>query len=220
MPDTHLIEKAYRDHISADTFPCVAAKLAGKKKNIHVMVAGHMGCPFHDKPVHEFLGRFISSFRDSTEIYHSAAVIFPFEISSEQEFETFLWQRLQALSDLDAINHEYAKDVSREPNANDFSYSLHGEALFIIGMHPFNERPARRFMYPALVFNPHESFQHLRKKGGYEKMKSLVRKHDLEQNGSVNAMLADFGERSEVFQYSGRVYDSAWKCPLQIEHGK
>lgn len=220
MVDALRIENAYRDFIAADTFPCVAAKLAGKKDNIHVMVAGHMGCPFHDRQIHDFAGKFIKAFRESIEIYHSAAVIFPYPVSSEEEYETFLWQRLQALAELDACTYDYAPDVSSDPNANDFSFSLHEEALFVIGMHPFNERPARRFQFPVIVFNPHRSFQHLRKKGGYEKMKSLVRKHDLEQNGSVNIMLSDFGERSEVYQYSGRVYDNEWRCPLQINHGK
>ena len=214
------IEKQYRDFISAESFPCIAAKVAVKKSNIQVMVAGHMGCPMHDKHIHEFLGKFVFDFRNSNEIYHSAAVIFRYPVSGEDEFENLLWQRLQSLSDIDALQNEYDTSVNRDPFADNFSFSLHGEGLFIIGMHPYNERPARRFSYPALIFNPHKSFEELRSKGGYNKMKSLVRQHDLEMNGSVNPMLADFGERSETFQYSGKKYDSSWQCPLQINHGK
>jgi FPC/CPF motif-containing protein YcgG len=33
-------------------------------------------------------------------------------------------------------------------------------------------------------------------------------------------MLEDFGEASEVYQYSGRQYDEQWQCPLKIYHAK
>ena len=51
----------------------------------------------------------------------------------------------------------------------------------------------------------------------YEKMKTIVRKRDIVYSGSVNPMLTDFGEASEVYQYSGRKYDSDWKCPLNFD---
>jgi FPC/CPF motif-containing protein YcgG len=45
-------------------------------------------------------------------------------------------------------------------------------------------------------------------------MKKVVRRRDELYSGSVNPMLKDFGEAPEVFQYSGKQYDSTWKCPL------
>ncbi len=49
-------------------------------------------------------------------------------------------------------------------------------------------------------------------------MKNAIRKRDVAFSGSVNPMLEDFGKTSEVYQYSGRNYDSNWQCPLKITH--
>jgi FPC/CPF motif-containing protein YcgG len=75
-------------------------------------------------------------------------------------------------------------------------------------------------MYPALAFNPHAEFQKLRATNHYESMKEIVRKRDIAYSGSINPMLSDFGEASEVYQYSGRNYNEDWKCPLQIQNEK
>ena len=42
----------------------------------------------------------------------------------------------------------------------------------------------------------------------------LVRERDIALQGSANPNLADFGERSEARQYSGRVTEPAWRCPF------
>jgi hypothetical protein len=51
-------------------------------------------------------------------------------------------------------------------------------------------------------------------------MKTAVRKRDEIFSGSVNPMLSDFGEASEVLQYSGKVYDETWTCPFISNHSK
>jgi FPC/CPF motif-containing protein YcgG len=71
-----------------------------------------------------------------------------------------------------------------------------------------------------MVFNPHAQFEELRKTNRYEKMKNIVRQRDILYSGSVNPMLADFGEASEVYQYSGRQYDGQWSCPLKVTHAE
>mgnify|MGYP001586067322 CR=1 FL=1 len=83
-----------------------------------------------------------------------------------------------------------------------------------------SSRKARRFEYPAIVFNPHQQFEQLRRSKKYQAMRMMVRKRDERYSGSINPMLADFGEQSEVIQYSGRNYDANWKCPLNIRHGE
>jgi FPC/CPF motif-containing protein YcgG len=100
-----------------------------------------------------------------------------------------------------------------------FSFSLCSEAFYIIGLHPASNRKARQFSHPALVFNPHAQFELLRHGMKYEPMKLAVRKRDTSYSGSVNPMLQDFGTQSEVSQYSGRIYDKGWSCPLKINHG-
>ena len=78
-----------------------------------------------------------------------------------------------------------------------------------------SSRLARRFRYPTLVFNPHQQFEELRATAKYDMMKNVVRKRDVAYSGSINPMLQDFGESSEVYQYSGRKYDDTWQCPLK-----
>ncbi len=213
--------EAYKEYISNKEFVCVAAKAALARQQIQYMVAGHMACPRDDQQIHDFLCTFIDTYRNSAELYHSAVVMFePSGIVNEEMFDSLLWQRLQALSTLDALEHPYDARVAADPNSGNFSFSLKEEAFFIIGLNPVSSRAGRQFKYPALVFNPHQQFEQLKEKHKYNALKMVVRKRDLNVSGSINPMLEDFGEASEVYQYSGRRYDEKWQCPLKIYHDK
>ena len=214
------IIEEFRHFIGDDAYPCVAARAALKREQIQCFVAGHLGCPNDDHAILSFIYNFVDVYRNSAAELHSAAVIFTQpESVSESLFDLLLWKRLQALSEMDAKKYAYDKRVDDDPMAPGFSFSLGEEAFFIIGLHPGSSREARRFKYPALVFNPHAQFEELRKQHRYEKMKKIVRKRDLLYSGSINPMLADYGDASEVFQYSGRQYGSDWACPLKVMHG-
>jgi len=182
------------------------------------MVAGNMACPKDDLVILQFLYNFVEDYRNSQMPFHSAAIIFnqP-QMISEELFEELLWQRLQALIELDQKNYHYDKRVSDDPASPFFSFSLKEEAFFIIGLHSESSRLARQFKYPTLVFNPHSQFEKLRETNRYEQMQTVIRKRDIAYSGSVNPMLEDFGTASEVFQYSGRKYDAEWRCPLKIK---
>lgn len=209
----------YLSFIGNPQFPCIAAKAASHRNQITCMVAGNMACPFHDRLILQFVYDFISDYRQSTTLYHSATIIFDGpDIRDEEHFDTLLWQRLQSLADLDALSHVYDTRVSADPSSPNFSFSLMGEALFVIGLHPASSRITRRFKHPTLVFNPHQQFETLRKKNRYESMKKTVRKRDIKLSGSINPMLDDYGSSSETMQYSGRKYAEDWKCPLQLSH--
>lgn len=213
------ITTEYEEFLQSDNFPCVAAKAALQRNQTRTLVVGHMACPRSDAAILDFLYDFVDDYRSSDVSFHSAAIIFeqPEDIS-EEIFERFMWQRLQSLSDLDATNYPFDERVSLDPNSPDFSFSLKSEAFFIIGLHPASNRPGRRFKYPALVFNPHAGFDQMRTQNQYEKMKNIVRKKDMAISGSINPMLDDFGNSSEVYQYSGKQYSSSWQCPLHIKH--
>ena len=68
---------------------------------------------------------------------------------------------------------------------------------------------------PTLVFNLHDQFEQLRKEGRYERMRERILDRDAALAGSVNPMLARFGEESEARQYSGRQVGKDWDCPFQ-----
>ena len=200
-------------------FPCVGAKAALAKGQLNCMVAGHMACPASDKDILAYLYDFVEKYRSAGGHFHSAVVIFngPKNIT-EAIFEELLWQRLQALSDLDAANYRYDGRVSADPSSPEFSFSLKEEAFFILGLHPASSRESRQFIYPTLIFNPHAQFESMKETNKYEMIRKVVRKKDIALSGSVNPMLSDYGKSPETMQYSGKNYDVRWKCPLQTNH--
>lgn len=215
MDHHNTVINEYLTFLSSKTFPCVAAKDALTKDHIRIFVADNIGCPKDDKAILNFLYSFTEFYRNSNKGFYSAAVIFKQnEPISEEQFDKTLWERLQNLSNMDALLYKNDIRVAANPKDVNFSFSLMEEAYFIVGLNPMSSRPARRFKYPTLVFNPHAQFEQMKTDARYEKMKTIVRKRDVIFSGSVNPMLTDFGEASEVYQYSGRNYDSNWCCPF------
>lgn len=207
----------FKEMIEDRSFPCVAAKDALNKDNIKILSVGHLACPHDDEKILSFIYDFTTKFRNREKGFHSVVILFPLTNPlTEEEFEMFLFQRLKALRTLDARNYSYDNRVSDDPTAENFSFSLMEEAFFIIGMHPNSSRPARQMPVPTIVFNPHIQFEELRNKDVYGKMRTIVRKRDMDYSGSINPMLTDFGTQSEIFQYSGRMHSSDEKCPFDI----
>ena len=212
---TQNIIEEYKTFISNKTFPCIAARAALASGHIKCMLAGHLACPKDDRAILEFLYSFVDEYRLAKNTFHSAAIIFngPQNVS-EEYFDQYLWQRLGSIAAFDAQQYKWDSRVSPDVSSASFSFSIKEEAFFIIGLHPGSSRASRQFAYPALAFNPHQEFEKLRATHHYEKLKEVVRKRDLAYSGTLNPMLSDFGEASEAFQYSGRKYNSDWKCPL------
>jgi FPC/CPF motif-containing protein YcgG len=109
----------------------------------------------------------------------------------------------------------YDPAVSPDPEDPHFSLSFGGEAFFAVGLHARASRPARRFPYPAIVFNLHDQFERLRAEGRYERMRERIIERDVALAGAPNPMLARHGEASEAAQYSGRQVPSDWTCPFR-----
>ncbi|RZJ51281.1 MAG: YqcI/YcgG family protein [Chryseobacterium sp.] len=209
----------FKSYIDNASFPCVAAKAALNKEQMHIFSAGHIACPRKDVEILDFIYQFVDQYRTSENQFHTVCIIFPeAEDLSEEMFDRFMWMRLQALSNLDAEKYSYDGRVDSSPMSDQFSFSLKEEAFFVIGLNPQSSRPARRFKYPAIVFNPHAQFEELRALKRYEKMKNIVRKKDVDLSGSINPMLEDFGNSSEVYQYSGLQYDKTWECPFKYKN--
>lgn len=212
---TQAIIDEYHGMLANRVYPCVGAKAALAKEQIHCFVADNISLPTDDKRIIEFLYDFVAVYRKANSMYHSASVIFrnP-QGMTEDLFDKYLWERLQALHELDAVNYNYDKRVKADPASPEFSFSIKEEAFFIIGMNSNSSRLSRRFRYPALVFNPHHQFQQLRAMDKYNSLKEVVRKRETLYSGSINPVLDDYGNSSEVYQYSGKQYDDTWTCPL------
>ena len=157
----------------------------------------------------------------ATSEYATFVAIFkrPRELN-EIEFENLFWQQLRALHRYDGAHFDWDPSVGSHPADPHFSFSFAGQALYVIGMHPNSSREARRFPWPALVFNPHEQFERLRADGKWKRMQETIRSRDFELQGSINPMLSDFGEQSEARQYSGRAVEDNWQAPFPTPERK
>lgn len=215
--DTEIEE--YFNFINNKEFPCVAAKTAFTWRQLNCLVVDHLACPKDDAEILEFLYQFVDNYRASEKLYHSAAIIFRGPTAPDEVlFEELFWQRLQALSNLDARRYSYDPRVMADPNSPEFSFSLKKEAFFVVGLHPGSSRRARQFQYPTLVLNAHQQFEQIRLNGSFTKLRDTIRGRDVTYSGSVNPMLQNFGAASEAHQYTGKTHDAAWQCPFRSLH--
>ncbi len=134
---------------------------------------------------------------------------------SELDFETALWRQLSRFDALSREHFAWDPGTNPDPMSPNFGFSFAGHAFFVVGLHPNSSRKSRAFAHPALVFNPQSQFADLRESGLMQRMKTVIRSRELTRSGSLNPMLADFGQTSEAQQYSGRAVPSDWVCPFR-----
>lgn len=203
--------------IADPAFPCLGAKSAMARGTLKTVVCQSLDLAGEDARIHSELLSWVADYRQDPSGLRSLAVVFaePADLDEEQ-FEAAMWKRLQALACIDDRRRQpYNDSVSGDPEDPHFSLSFGGEAFFVVGLHPQASRPARRMPRPTLVFNLHDQFERLREEGRYERMRERILSRDEALAGSVNPMLARFGEESEARQYSGRVVGDDWCCPFR-----
>lgn len=210
------LEAEFRGMVAQTSFPCVGAKSALSKGQLHTIVARDIRSNWDDRRIYAGLMDIVSRYRADRKLFQSFAVLFksPNHLS-ERQFEHYLWKRAESLSNKDNwLGKSYDHRVSSDPEDPHFSLSFGEEAFFIVGLHPNSSRLARRFQAPALVFNLHDQFEQLRDQNRYEKMRSTILQRDEAYSGSLNPMLARHGDTSEARQYSGREVEETWQCPF------
>ena len=207
--------------IAEEGFPCVGAKSAMARGMLRTIVCHSIESAWDDLRIHSELLEWARAYRERPSGLRSFAVVFqgPGQLD-EERFEAAMWKRLQSLADKDGWRGlPYDRSVSPDPDDPHFSLSFGGAAFFVIGLHPNASRPARRMKRPTLVFDLHEQFERLREDGRYEGMREKIIRRDVTLAGSVNPMLARFGESSEARQYSGRAVGEDWRCPFRDPRG-
>jgi len=209
-------DAAFRAFVSHTSFPCLAAKGAVRRRDYQLGVYGALGSVAASDALARDLAAFTKRIPpDGDRLTAFVAVFTGRAPASERTFERRLWMQLQRLHERDDPAAGWDPAVSQDPEDPRFSFSYGGCALFVVGLHARSSRLARRFRWPALVFNPHEQFERLRRDGRYERLREQIRDRDIALQGSQNPNLADFGERSEARQYSGRDSTAAdWRCPF------
>lgn len=195
------------------SFPCIMAKSVIKKGILKVSYINDLESFKETQRVLKGLYSFVSDYRVNPSGLRSFVVLSGHE--SFKIFEKKFWNFLSCLNTLDKRSYPHDPRVSSDPAANDFSFSLMAEAFFILALHPESPRLARRFSKPVIVFNLHQQFEDLRKKGIFGKVRNLIRARDKKLQGYANPMLSDFGEQSEIFQYLGKDYTAS--CDLLLE---
>lgn len=204
-----------RDFIANPTFPCVGAKSALNKGRLQLQEFGALGDPTVTPALHAALVQYSRDYPEPGMTPVTFIAAFERELMDEHRFEQRLWRQLQALHELDCTRDiAWAPEVTDDPERNEFSFSIGGRAFFVVGMHPGASRLARRAPMPCLVFNFHEQFELLKQSGKYTGMQDAIRARDIALQGSINPVLARFGESSEARQYSGRAVEADWQCPF------
>lgn len=201
-------------HLNHQKFPCIMAKALLKKGQMEVYEAHDLD--YECEQILSVFYQFIEQYRQNRDSLHSFIIIVKNQASFD-EFEESFWSFLRKVIRMDRMHFKHAENVSPNPYDPHFSFSIGEEAFFILALHPESPRFARRFSYPAIVFNPHQQFEDLRTKGVYERVKRIIRLKDFELQQGPNPMLSDFGEASEVYQYTGKVYKMSDKLPEKLK---
>lgn len=206
-------ETEFREFVQRPEFPCLGAKSVVRLNNYTLRTYGALGAESDARRLVCDLSRFSANLTD--DAFSAFVAVFP-DAAPEDEiaFERRLWKQLQLVHEADPEGARWADGVSADPDDPHFSFSVGGRAFFVVGLHPLSSRLARRFRWPTLVFNPHEQFSRLREEGRFEGLRSAIRTRDIALQGNENPNLADYGERSEARQYSGRPAGDDWKCPF------
>jgi FPC/CPF motif-containing protein YcgG len=208
-------ERAFRAFVADGRFPCLAAKGAIRNAAFRLNVYGVLGSMRSTVRLAMDLTGFVTALPADSSALHSFVAVFPHHPPrDETSFEQQLWHQLQRLHDNDGPRTAWDPTVSSDADAPEFSFSFAGRALFVVGMHAASSRLARRFRWPTLVFNPHAQFERLRADGRFAPLQAAVREREIALQGTLNPNLANFGDRSEAAQYSGRAVDSEWRCPF------
>jgi hypothetical protein len=208
-------EREFRAFVRDARFSCLAAKGVVRTNGACIRVFGALGSARSADRLARELAGFMADLPAESARMQSFVAVFPRDVPRDEiEFERMLWRQLQLLHERDAADAAWDPAVSDDPDDPRFSFSFGGRGVFIVGLHPASSRLARRFRWPTLVFNPHEQFERLRADGRFDSLRAAVREREIALQGSLNPNLADFGERSEARQYSGRAVEDDWRCPF------
>ncbi|HEY0393323.1 MAG TPA: guanitoxin biosynthesis heme-dependent pre-guanitoxin N-hydroxylase GntA [Candidatus Elarobacter sp.] len=218
-PFAHVANDSFRAFVLDDAFSCLGAKASIRRGTYRVGAYARLDDPDVTAGLARDLYAFAAERRGFESDFTTFIAVFRERTQrTEEAFDGALWSQLQRLHDLDARYHAWDERVSADPDDPRFSFSVAGNAFFVVGLHPAASRAARRFAWPTLVFNAHEQFEHLREDGRFAGLQTQIRKRELKLEGSLNPNLADYGRHSEARQYSGRAVAEGWECPFKARN--
>ncbi|KTD64301.1 guanitoxin biosynthesis heme-dependent pre-guanitoxin N-hydroxylase GntA [Legionella spiritensis] len=210
------IECLFRDKVLSGKFPCIGAKASITKGKYQFVLLDQMATEKSTVLLYQSLKAFAGMRTTIDKRFASFIACFTKKgFLTAEKFEILLWNQLKMLHDID--ESDWDREVSSDINNPCFSYSIAGQAYFVIGMCPDHPRECRKFPYPILIFNSHHQFKYLKKIDLFYKIQKAVRLKEMEYNGSINPNLINVGEHSEALQYSGLKAEAGWKCPVHFD---
>lgn len=209
------LKTAFSDFILQEGYPCVGAQAAVNGGTYAIGNFGRMDDRDTAKHVAYGLMEYLMEMSEKPSSFLTYIAIFPeSRFKGEVPFENALWDLLDRLNGEDRKHFEWNPAYSPNPTDSDFSFCFGERGFFVVGLHPESSRKARQFECPAITFNLQAQFDALREKGRFDIMRKAIRERELLFQGSINPMLADYGEGLQAPQYSGRETDGEWKCPF------
>jgi FPC/CPF motif-containing protein YcgG len=209
------MKEQFREHIMSKYFPCLNAKIAFRRNTFCFGFYDILASKDTTKLLWNHLIDFVnrqSDFWSNNEIFTTYVACFqtPRDID-EIVFERLLWKQLQLIHDEDVQNGmKWAQNYSDNPTDPNFGFSVGGRAFFIVGLHPNSSRKARRFQTPTITFNSLDQFANLRQLKMFNEVKQVTRNNDLLQNKSINPNLIINHQKSDAFEYSGKLIHEDW----------
>jgi hypothetical protein len=216
--DAREIEREFASFVGSASFSCLVGKGVVHQDGHIVRAYPPLGTRAATRALARDLTTFDERAPEAVGLRAFVAVFPDRAPRTELAFEARLWAQLQRLSDADDLDADWDPSVSDDGDDPMFSFSFGGHAYFVVGMHAHSSRISRSFRWPALVFNPHAQFGRLRGEGRFARIQTAIREREIAVQGSLNPNLADFGERSEARQYSGREVEENWRCPFHRAH--
>ncbi|MBK5187214.1 MAG: YqcI/YcgG family protein [Gemmatimonadaceae bacterium] len=208
------IEREFASFVDRESFSCLVGKGVVHQGGHIVQRYAPLGTRAATSALARDLSAFGAGVHDPMRLRAFVAVFPDRAPRTELAFEARLWAQLQRLHEHDDPDAGWDPAVSDDADDPMFSFSFGGHAYFVVGLHANSSRISRRFRWPALVFNPHSQFGRLRGEGRFARIQQAIREREIAVQGSLNPNLADFGERSEARQYSGRAVEEQWRCPF------
>ena len=205
----------FKAFVAAPSFPCVGAKSAMNRGRMAFGLYESLTDSGDVAALCEQLADFSRQFPTPGTDPVSFVAMFRQPVANEDDFHRRLWSHLQAMHDIDAEQHAWDAAVSSDVGDKQFSFSIASRAFFVVGLHPQSSRLARRAPFPCLVFNFHDQFEAMREDGRYARLQDAIRARDVALQGTINPVLARFGEASEAHQYSGRAAAESDRCAFQ-----
>lgn len=212
--DAHKREQ-FAAYVQDPSFPCVGARSAFNTRRTRFGEYQGLGDGYPVDALRADLELFSQEFPDPGYSPVTFIAMFREEVRTEQQFVRKMWQHLQKMDEHDCHAFDWDPAVSSDPSDASFSFSVGGRAFFLVGLSPVASRLARRAPMPCLVFNFHNQFESLHASGKFASMQKVIRKADVALQGTINPVLAEYGEASEARQYSGEAVANDWVCPFR-----